>query len=215
MNVEPDNWSVVIAGSWNRAILTPMGIQSKLFEIPTDKKEPLVIDLEVPVDGLGPYRVTRDDITIMVEDKRLVVETKKEEYPILEKAMKIGVVAMKNLPETPFIAAGFNLRFLINDFPADFFSATNMEIDNKIVDSGYDIKERRFLRSLEYGDGFLNVDVIQNGTDAVKMSLNFHRASKDRDELTKWLGQSVEDIEKVVNRIIYSVMGLGKGEDTK
>jgi hypothetical protein len=53
MALSPERWSVVIIGRWNRAILTPAGIAKRVFGEPETK----LMDVEVPLDGLSPYRV--------------------------------------------------------------------------------------------------------------------------------------------------------------
>ena len=54
MLLEPGDWNVVIVGHWNRAILTPQGIATRLLQLPPETE----IGIEVPMDAIGPYRVS-------------------------------------------------------------------------------------------------------------------------------------------------------------
>ncbi|MBK9039205.1 MAG: hypothetical protein IPL83_08600 [Bdellovibrionales bacterium] len=67
MNIEALDWSVVIAGYWNQAILTPAGIAYRLFKKPKDTP----VQVEIPLDGIAPYRVRDGSIIIMAQPKRL------------------------------------------------------------------------------------------------------------------------------------------------
>ncbi len=57
------DWDVVVVGFWNPAILTPAGIWKRLFEL----EQGTPVELEVPIDGLAPYRVSHEEITVTAE----------------------------------------------------------------------------------------------------------------------------------------------------
>ncbi len=57
MPLEPGEWNVVILGRWNRAIPTPQGIASRLFQLPPETE----IGIEVPwtpSDRIGSLTTT-------------------------------------------------------------------------------------------------------------------------------------------------------------
>src|SRR6516165_8300462 len=70
MPLVPCEWNVVVMGRWNRAILTPQGIATRLFQLPLNTS----IGVEVPMDGIGPYRVSHDRLVVMVSEAWLIVE---------------------------------------------------------------------------------------------------------------------------------------------
>src|SRR5262245_33422873 len=106
MPLEPFDWNVVVLGHWNRAILTPQGIASRLFQIPSETE----IGIEVPMDAIGPFRVSHDNLTVMAGGGRLTVEARENNFPSLERAMRVARRGIVSLPETPLLAAGFNIR---------------------------------------------------------------------------------------------------------
>src|SRR6266478_1019531 len=106
MPLEPYDWNVVVLGRWNRAILTPNGIASRLFELPPETE----IGIEVPMDAIGPFLVSHGDLTVMVGGAQLMVQATENNFSSLERAMRVARRAMEKLPETPVVAAGFNIR---------------------------------------------------------------------------------------------------------
>src|SRR5438128_129219 len=106
MPLETYDWNVVVLGHWNRAILTPQGIASRLFQLPPETE----IGIEVPMDAIGPFRIANGDLTVMVGTSQLMVEARENNFSSLERAMRVARRAMENLPETPVVAAGFNIR---------------------------------------------------------------------------------------------------------
>ena len=56
MNVQPSEWSVIILGAWNPAILTPGGIAQRIFKGACGEHP---VDVQVPLDGLAPYKGAR------------------------------------------------------------------------------------------------------------------------------------------------------------
>ena len=71
--LNPVDWSVVVAGRWNRAILTPAGIVQRVFKESPDI--PMVI--EVPIDMLAPPKIGLNDVSVVADWSRLVISADK------------------------------------------------------------------------------------------------------------------------------------------
>src|SRR5688572_9265339 len=91
-------WLVVVLGKWNKAILTPLGISRRLLQNP----EGTQIQVEVPVDTVGPPRVRHDGIVIAVTDDRLFIEVERDDYGALARATTVAARAVRDLAQTPF-----------------------------------------------------------------------------------------------------------------
>ena len=107
MPMVPVEWSVVIVGRWNRGILTPTGIITRLFEEPLGTP----FSVEVPADAIGPPRVHHAGLMVTADWGRLVVELEENNFAQLGKAAAIAVIAIESLPVTPISAAGFNICY--------------------------------------------------------------------------------------------------------
>ncbi len=206
VSLEAFNWNVVVAGYWNPAILTPAGIARRLFGL----AEGTPILVEVPMDGLAPYRVRHDDLTVTAEMGRLVVSADVPRYDLLDRARAVSARAIDGLPETPLTAAGYNVRMKISEPPNDLLAASTCDLDALLSDAGFSIDSRGLRRSLKIGDGVLNL-ALQQGKDAT-VDLNFHRQSSKKDELVAWLNYPITEVEKIVSVMLEKVIRMPAGE---
>ncbi len=107
MSIVSEEWSVVILGAWNRAILTPAGISKRLFGLPKGTQ----VEVMVPLDVLAPFKVRHEDTSVAAAADRLIINPSKCNYTNMQKPMNIACKALGNLPETPVSAAGYNFKF--------------------------------------------------------------------------------------------------------
>jgi len=204
MAIEPYDWSVVVAGYWNAAILTPRGIAKRLFDVADGT--PVVV--EVPIDGLAPHRVRHKGIVVAAESDRLTLTLETPTLANLGRAKQIAARAARALPETPLTAAGFNIRFKLADPPQQLLQGIAAAIDVSLSDAGQVIKSSGTRRSLECGKGLLNLDICHEGDEETRIELNFHRQSGDAAELCEWLEVSDDFIRDVLTTVLSHVLGL-------
>ncbi len=204
MTVEALQWDVVVAGHWNPAILTPAGIVSRLFGL----EDGTPIRMEVPTDGLAPPRVMYNEVAVTAEMGRLCVYAELPTYQLLDRARKIAAKAIGELPKTPLMAAGFNVRLRITDVPD--VEATKCPIDNLLSDAGFSIGSQSLRRSLVIGNGVLNFSIRED--KGMTAEFNFERKSTKTDELIAWLEYSIQDVEKTVSSVVEKVIGVSMGE---
>lgn len=202
MSFKPTDWSVIIVGRWNQAILTPAGIAKYLFKV----QDPKTLEIAVPMDGISPYQVKSPNSAIVVttEINLLRIHLLVKDYDTLCDAMKIGVNALESLPETPVTAAGFNVKFRSSDYDSSQISLVSSDIDGILSDLSYRILSRTINRSLEYNGGKLNlvITITDSGFD---VTFNFHRDSKDLTDLVQWLQTTKEEIEPKVIEILQAL----------
>jgi hypothetical protein len=199
MALQPADWSVVILGRWNRAILTPHGIAKWLFRLGEGKP----VEVNVPLDGVSPYIVKHpmQQIVVMTDESRLLIQVAKANYQTLWHAMAAGVNALTALPQTPVYAAGFNINCRSKEVTSQMAYLLVSESEKALVDAGFKPLARTVGRSLEHGAGTLNVTVT-GGEDGCGLSLNFHRGSEVVEELREWLQTPVEQVEATVKKVL-------------
>jgi hypothetical protein len=208
---EPYNWDVVIIGHWNRAILTPNGIAKRLFKLP----EGTGIEVSIPVNLFGPVQVKHDGVMVRVEAQRIVIATEKASYKALNRAMATACNALRDLPETPVFAAGFNIRFKVDaqGEPSELDEIVQTSLDTDLSDAGYEIISRGLTRRVRieggiFEKGVLNLLVLKEENKPIRIEMNFHRDSNSVPELIKWLEVSEEDLKKGVSEILKKVPSL-------
>jgi len=88
MALKPSDWSAVVIGRWNRAILTPRGIAQRVFRLP----EGTPIQVLVPIDavGMNSVIVKHGEFQATVDDSRLQIHLEHGNFDALERAMVSG-----------------------------------------------------------------------------------------------------------------------------
>jgi hypothetical protein len=207
MPLEPGDWNVVIVGRWNQAILTPQGIASRLLHLPPETE----IGIEVPMDAIGPFRVSHGDLVIMVDSVQLIVEARENNFPSLQRALRIGHRAMQSLPETPVFAAGFNIRCQgsgEDKLLAPLIEATELRWDQQFLQAGYPISRRDITWVADWQDSKISVNLVRDQHDCgLRLGLNFERAGS-RDEMMAWVARPIEEVRVQVRRIFTVVLNL-------
>ena len=198
--MKPGIWNVVVLGHWNPAILTPAGIARRLFRLP----EGTPVDVQVPINALGPYRVQHDGVVVVADAERLIVEAASS-YAALEHARDVAALAIKDLPETPLSAAGFNIRFQSERAPVEMLRLIEVKLDDALAADSFIVRERTLQRSIEWKQGSLNVEIRIDTEASAFVGLNFHCSSQRYPTLLEWLAVPVREVEETVQRILKSV----------
>ena len=208
MMIRPVDWSVVIAGRWNRAILTPAGIAKRLFGIDNASQ----IRVAVPLDGVSPYQVRHPEhgIVAMTDDNRIIILATRNTYENLKHAMAAGVNALRELPVTPVTAAGFNVNYFSEGITTEIAGLFEAVIDKTVSELGKPVRARSITRSLEYGRGVLNFTLSLDQA-GFKLQCNFNLDSKNDEELKTWLQSPLGEAEVIVGQIVAK-LGLEIGE---
>ena len=205
MAVTPTEWSVVIVGRWNRAILTPSGIAKRLFQL----EEGTPLEVLVAIDAPAPPQVKYDGITVVAGDDRLLVHPETPGYPELEKAKAVASRALASLPETPISAAGVNVNYRCDE-PLESLQQITRHTwcDDQLSDRRYVITRRQLTRTLKWDDAQINFSVIEQPDSTFQILFNFHHASSDVKKLADWLHTPIEDITSHVRAVLVDCMKL-------
>ena len=200
MSLKPVDWSVVIIGRWNPAILTPGGIAKFVFNI--QEPDPKRLEIAVPLDGVSPYQVKHpeENIVVLTDANRLLIRLTQMDYDSLGQALGAGIHALGSLPVTPVSAAGFNVSFHTSDCQA-IMDMVNADVDNILSDLDYQIAARTITRTIKYNDGVINITATGK-SDGQELVFNFHRASTSHEELIKWFEATPVAIEGQVKGIL-------------
>jgi hypothetical protein len=210
MSLEAYDWSVIVAGRWNRAILTPQGIAARLFGLNRDTP----IEVEVPIDSLGPYRVSHDGLTVMATGVHLVVEPEHDAYSDLERAMRIGRTAVERLPETPLAAVGINVRYRTSDPGPGLQDLIAQTWDADLSDQLFRIRSRSVGRSIEWNEGQINI-VVAAESGQYQIQFNIERRSELQADHIAWLNRDICEIRDAVLRVLVTTMHIPSEEITR
>lgn len=207
MPITAENWNVQLIGFWNRAIYTPAGISRRLFQLPQN----IPVQVLIPLDFPAPYQVQHDGLTVSVGGDRLVVHTDRANFEGIAAAMEIGRRALDDLPRTPFIAAGFNLRYTSDGMVSSLDEIVGNAWDNHLSDEGLAILERTVTRAVRRQNGRVNVTLTQKEDLTFSLLLNFDLQTDDVAQLRAWIDGDAANIRHEVERILYNTFGVPSG----
>jgi hypothetical protein len=209
MSLTPIEWNVVVVGAWNRAILTPSGIATRLFGLESG----VPVDVYVAIDTVMPHQVKHDGITVIASRDKLIVQPEQCSFDKLQQAMQIASRAIEKLPETPVSAAGINVKY---DLKESFVALQHLVhhdlCDEQLSSCGYEIIGRALVRSLKFGDGQINFSASEETEKRSTIQFNFHRGSDKGGDLKLWLATPVADIRSHVDEILHKCLQI-RSED--
>jgi len=209
MSLVPSRWNVVVVGHWNRAILTPSGISRRLFGL----EEGTPVEVLVPIDAIGPYQVKHDSVIVIARSDRLIVEVSDATFEQLGIAKSIASKAVSELPETPFSAAGINIGYRVDGLEGALQEITSHNSDSRLSDGDFKIVGRLHQRTLEYGEGVINVKVERTNDEPYSIEFNFHRKSSEKSELKAWLDKPIAMFQSQSRALLNDYLGLELEED--
>ncbi len=202
MPLAPKEWSVVVVGRWNRAILTPAGIGKRVFQIP----EGTPLEVMIAIDAIAPPLVKHDKMVVVAASDRLTVQPEICNFDELMKACTLASNAVKSLPETPLLAVGFNIKYTTERYFEPIDRVLISELDDLASDAHYDIVERQVHRAYKWGKGKINFVAALTDDGARTVALNFELHSDSHSNHLDWLGHAPNAIQSEVEKIIGSVL---------
>lgn len=204
MSLSPKDWSVVVAGSWNRAILTPAGIRKRLFRL--DDGTP--IEVQLPIDQLKPPQVKHDGIYVIADSNNLILRPHQCSFDELDRARLFAINALESLPETPITAIGINMRYTSAIAIPEFFDALDSSWDTSLSETGYTINESDIKRSLSWNNGFINLFLSYDKSNHHSILFNFEIRSNNHEDLKNWLSAPIDILKSQITKIFSDTLHI-------
>jgi len=199
-------WNSVVVGKWNPAILTPKGISDLIFDKPTE--EPL--EVFVPLNAFGPFKVKIDDLLLSADFDRLIIDCEKSVWETIERSRQYCCKAIDVLPKTPLAAAGFNVRYELSEPEEQFIDILNLPLDEKLSDNNFKITGRETRRTFTWKNGSINLHIVKSETTQYDILINFNKNSNNNDELKAWLNTSIDDVKNITKTIMCKIFDICK-----
>lgn len=208
MQLEPFDWSVVVIGRWNRAILTPAGIAQRLFKV----EEGTPLEVLIAIDALGPPLVKHDGLTVVAGSDRLIVQPDAFNRDGVAKSCEVARNAISSLPETPLSAVGINLKYRCEDYFEPIDNAFTTEIDTRATELGLNRIESQLQNSYNFETGKVNV-IIAIGEDGKRsLAFNFELQTNKKDDHLAWLATSFDTFASLITKVSEELLQIPKTE---
>jgi uncharacterized protein YjfI (DUF2170 family) len=203
--LEAVDWSVVVVGRWNRSILTPAGIGSRLFKIP----EGTPLEVELAIDVMLPPRVTYENLRVSVGSQRLIIESLGCNFTEIERARELARNAMESLPETPITAVGINVKYAYkeaDEYLTRVLEMMSTELDDRLSALSDKVTKRSLSRSMLVGGGRLNLTLLEDEQCQLRVELNYEHVSEDISKQNEWLRWPIEGCKQHVRTTLSETL---------
>jgi hypothetical protein len=169
-----DNWTVVIAGQWNPAMINAEWIGRTLLQRPPGTTN---IRMEIILDQLNgniQRRFFTSDLVIKPDLANLTFGVKRNEDQNLNLVSQVASRVLTELNYTPITGIGINFGFKEDNPPAALASIFDIEDRTQIADLGMQVRATDLRRAFDIGNNnSLNLtQEFQNGS--VSFQFNFH-----------------------------------------
>jgi len=173
MIANPNSWSVVVVGHWNRMIFTPQWVGAQLFQAEN-------IEVQVGFIPAAPAIFQNQQVAVEIHEKRVDVRARILNEACLGQVDQIASRLLTALPNTPLVAVGINFGFHEQGAGDALLNMFNIPDGPQIQGAGWEVAERKVVRKLMHDGRTLNLSlVLQNGV--VNFELNFHEDATTGD----------------------------------
>ncbi len=159
-----DNWSLVVVGHWNTAILSPDWLAKEVFR----QEE---VRIMYPVLGGGRPIFEAANIRVIASRERLEFRPTKDDPELLNRIETGARNVLNILPHTPVSAFGENFQYLVEDVPKELREVLSLADTDKIGKHGA-VSEVSLSRSIKLQGRHLNLTITES--DKWRMDLNYH-----------------------------------------
>lgn len=175
MNLQEDQTTLVLAGSWNPAILTPSWIGRNILGLDQDHIFQVAMLLPTQGQALAP-RYTFEDISITPAQNQLIFHLIPDKLELVKKSFDVARKILETLPHTPVAAMGINISYNTDPLVGD--SAKTMGWIDDISDLLLDdpdarVRNRLWQAGISTTDHMMNVTYRVDAQGAV-VTVNHH-----------------------------------------
>lgn len=194
-----NEWTIVIVGNWNVAILNPDWVSENIFE-------ESVINVEV-IFGAGQtgLKLSSGNVQIIPTPDRIIFSA--FSTGDVSKAETSAVKLLQKLPVTPIKSIGVNFGFIEDDPSKDILSLFDLRDKSGISDAGWTISETSIIRRLKLNSETLNLRVT-HGDHGISLHTNFHWNVTSPEAAITILQGKVEHLREQAREILKTIYGL-------
>jgi hypothetical protein len=184
MKINAPGWTIVLAGNWNRYILSPQWSAKNIFDLEELKVE-FALNLSMPP------RFSSPDVTMIPSNNAVIFLPLQHDDECLQKAEQIAHNLIEKLPYTPMSAFGVNFSFIEDSPEAGLLSIFNFSDKTKLDEFGCEVKETSITRKIQLEGKIINL-TVNNVEAGIIVEFNFHYEVRDASHAMEQLqGQVV------------------------
>lgn len=174
MKLIPDKTTVVLAGAFNPAILTPQWVAVNGLGHPAGQE--FQVEMLAPIAGGGQQRFTFEGLSYTAGFKQVMLHLQDVEGEPNTRAIRALANILAQLPHTPVLGLGFNFAFSLDEPTAQFLGLLTVHDGAASTFPGNaGVVARRWGNLVQWEDCLVNIESEVAGAQA-GVSFNFHYA---------------------------------------
>jgi len=203
MNYDVSQWSIVLLGSWNTALLNPDWVIQHIFD-----GEQAELDIHVVPGRRSVMRVRRDNIIFAPTEERVTIHCSEASEAVIQLAELKAVELLKKLPVTPVTAVGVNFGFEDADPAGSLLQPFTFRDAPKFAEHDLEVRSASITRKIIAEGQEINLMIERKDDLGISVRFNFHHAARSAEEAAELLeGNSVAYLAKS-NQILDQIYGV-------
>ncbi len=184
MEINPNSFSIVVSGRWNKAILTPTWTAENIFGLESMK-------VEFTIDNNISSRYLSDNNIFIVDSKRVTLIAKDNQDEILRNSEAIVRTLTQTLTHTPVSGLGFNFEYIVDteEEKEKLFKLVEFSDIDDLAKANYEIGIRQVSRELLYEGNKINFVIMLSKDNNFTISFNFHNDAESCEQISELLTQ--------------------------
>lgn len=177
-----DRTTLVLAGNFNPAILTPQWIAKHCMGY--QEQQEFQVEMLAPVGGGIPARYLFDDFSYAAAFSNVTLHLNSADVALAERSTEIAACILEKLPHTPIAGVGFNFGFSVAE-PTDTLLQllTTCDPMTDAFPGNPEVVKRQWGNTIQWDDALVNINCGLAGGE-VTISFNFHHSTSSAPEAT-------------------------------
>jgi len=167
MKIKEESWNIVIAGKWNRYILTPEWVGKNIFAQPD-------LQVEFSLNLSLPPRFASNEIRFYPSNEAVIFAPIVLEDAILSKTELMAAKLIQELKHTPISAFGMNFGFIDTEANPALCSIFDTNDKEQLSGIGCEIKNSIINRKIIFEDKLINLSITNDEESNISFDFNFH-----------------------------------------
>lgn len=201
MKISNGTWNLVLAGKWNRYLLSPQWVGKNIFCEPELQVE-FALNLELP----PRYTSKEKSIRFVPAEDKVIFYPLNQSDQCLSAVEKLADKLLELLPHTPISAFGINFGF-IEEANTKLYEYFNISDNGQLGNFDCVLKETSITRAFSFQGKDLNLTMKLNG-NKVNFGFNFHYPVKSVTEARNNLKGNILINKKYAEDLLASVYKL-------
>lgn len=210
MLIDANKTSLVIAGSWNPAILNPSWIAKTVFNYEQDQE--FNVSVEMGMAPLNYQKFTFLDISYIATPQFLIFYIDHLQPENIQKTITTARSILNKLLHTPITGVGFNFEFLLNEQKDNFLDLFKQVDKLNDVFPDMTVVSKLWGNTITAENELITIQCILEGAVG-KITVNQHHALSNADEAANYLQDGIFDASLIRVLAIAEVLSADELEE--